>query len=79
VALAFEVVFGDRSGRSELVEVMEVGHHLGLIDRLAIFLLSALLASFALGRFAVVALSGYAAFACAFASPAHLEFLVMRF
>ena len=73
VPLAFEVVFCDRSRRSKLVEVVEPGHDLGLVDRFGALLVSALLASFVLGRLAVVALSGDAPLVRAFTSPAHLN------
>ena len=65
VPLAFEVVLCDCSRRSKLVEVVEPGHDLGLVDRFGALLVSALLASFALGRLAVVALSGDASLVCA--------------
>ena len=58
VALALEVFFCDGSGRSKLVEVVEPGHHVDFVDRFGTLLVSGLLASFALGRLAVVALSG---------------------
>jgi hypothetical protein len=58
---------------------MELGHHLSLIDRLGVFLPPALLASLALRRFAVVALSGDPPLARAFASAAHVDLLIMRF
>ena len=79
VALEFEVVFGDRSGRSKLVEAVEPVHHLGLVGWFGVCLLSTLLASFALGRFAVVALSRYPPFARAFSSPTHVALPVIRF
>ena len=65
VPLAFEVVFCDRSRRSKLVEVVEPGHDLGLVDLFGALLVTALLASFVLGRLAVVALSGDASLVCA--------------
>jgi hypothetical protein len=70
VPLALEVVLCDRSARSKLVEVVEPGHDLRLVDRFGTVLVSALLASFALGNFAVVALSGDASLVCA---VTHLE------
>ena len=57
MALALEVFFGDGSGRSKLVEVVEPGN-VDFVDRFGTLLVSGLLASFALGRLAVVALSG---------------------
>ena len=47
VPLAFEVVFCDCSARSSLVEVVEPGHDLRLVDQFGTLLMSALLASFA--------------------------------
>jgi hypothetical protein len=58
VPLALEVVFCDRSARSKLVEAVEPGHDLRLVSRFGTLLMSALLTSFGLGHFAVVALSG---------------------
>jgi hypothetical protein len=77
VALAFEVVFGDGSRRSKLVELVEPGHDLGLVGRSGGFLVSALLASLSLGRFSVVALGGYPSLASTFTSPAHFDLPVM--
>jgi hypothetical protein len=66
VPLALEVVFCDGSGRSKLVEVVEPGHDLGLVGWTGVFLVSALLTSFAFGSFAVVALSCHASLVGAF-------------
>ena len=65
VPLALEVVFGDRSARPTLVEVVEAGHDLRLVNRLGTLRMSTLLASFALGHFAVAALSSDASLVCA--------------
>jgi hypothetical protein len=73
VALPLEVVVRDRSAGSKLVEMMEPGHHLGLVDRFGAFLLSALLASFGLGGFPVVALSLDTSLVGALASPTHVN------
>lgn len=77
VALAFEFVLGNRSGGSKLVEVVEPRHDLGFVGRPGGRLLPTLLASFAFGRFTVVALSGYPSFARAFSSAAHFELPVL--
>ena len=60
----------DCPARSKLVEVVEPRHDLRLVDRIGIVLVSALLASFALGYLPVVALSGDASLVCA---VTHLE------